>query len=188
MYGAVKEPGKVNLPPSREMTILQALAQVKGVTTWASPKDAFLLRLDKRANDYKKIPIDINAAFKNIGGKANIALHANDRIVIPSATGTANVLSIEATEVIVTGQVNKPGLVLFAPGEQRTFVRAIFKAGNFTRFAKKTNVRLIRYKKGEKRQVKIIDAEKIIDKGFLNEDFELMAGDMIIVDEKRFNF
>ncbi len=188
IYGAVKQPGKVDLPPNREMTILQALAEVKGVSTWASPRDAYVLRKNAESDKRGKIMVDIAKAFRDIGGPADLKLEADDIILIPSATGSASVLSIEATEVIVTGEVKTPGLVLFAPGEQCSFVRAIFKAGNFTRFAKKSKVRFIRYKKGQKREVRIVNAGRIIDKGHLEDDFALQPGDMIIVDQKRFNF
>ena len=188
IYGAVKQPGKVDLSPSGEMTILQALAAVKGVSTWASPRDAYVLRRNVKLGKHERITVNIAQAFQNIPGPQNLKLLPDDVIVIPSATGSASVLSIEATEVIVTGQVKSPGLVLFAPGEQCSFVRAIFKAGNFTRFAKKSKVRMIRYQKGQKREVRVINAGRIIDKGHLEEDFALQSGDMIIVSERRFNF
>ena len=192
IYGAGKDPGKVTLPQNQQMTILQALSEVNGITTWATPRESYILRV--KAGDGKdkdkpeRIAIDIFKAFKDVASKENHKLLPNDIIVVPSATGTDTVLSVENVEVIVTGQVEKPGLVTFAPGEQRSFIRAVFKAGNFTRFAKRDKVRFIRYVRGKKREVKVVNAERIIDKGFLEEDFELQAGDMIIVDEKRFNF
>ena len=69
-----------------------------------------------------------------------------------------------------------------------TLLRAVFKAGSFTRFAKKDKVRLIRYGQAGTREVTVVDVERIVDEGFLDEDVELQAGDMIIVDEKRINF
>ena len=61
-------------------------------------------------------------------------------IVMPSlADGAVTPGSIE---VIVEGKVEAPGTILFEPGERPTLVRAIIKAGNFNKFADKSDVRL----------------------------------------------
>jgi protein involved in polysaccharide export with SLBB domain len=77
--------------------------------------------------------------------------------------------------------VNTPGIVSFAPGEQRTAMRAIFKAGGFSKFAKKKTVRIIHYGKNKERTEKKLNAAKIMDEGILDEDVDLTPGDMIIV-------
>ncbi|MCH2175538.1 MAG: SLBB domain-containing protein [Lentisphaeria bacterium] len=188
VYGAVKAPGKVDLPPDWNLTILQALSDAGGTTTWASPSDVYILRKNLDGSLKERLYIDVTKAFLDSGGAENIQLLSNDVIIVPSTTGSASVLSVESAEVIVTGQVETPGIITFAPGEQRSFLRAIFKAGNFTRFAKKDKVRLIRYQAGKTRKTIVVNAERMIDEGYLEDDFEVLPGDMIIVDEKRFNF
>ena len=81
-----------------------------------------------------------------------------------------------------------PSIIQFAPGEQRTLMRAIFKAGGFNKFAKSKEVRLIRYEKNKERIDKIYNVSKIIEEGYLNEDVELKPGDMVIVPQKMINF
>jgi protein involved in polysaccharide export with SLBB domain len=189
IYGAVKAPGPVPLPEVGEMTVLQAIAKVGGITAWASPEDCMVTRVNPATGDRVKFQVDLLAAFDDIQGKADVRLAANDVVLIGSANAEmAQVLSNEPYEIIVIGQVNKPGIILFAPGELRTFMRALFKAGNFTRFAKKKAVRLIRYGEDGSRTVTEVNAEKIIDEGRLEDDVELEPGDMIIVDEKLISF
>ena len=188
VYGAVKEPGKVVLPELSQLTVLQALSEVGGITNWAVPEDTYVLRPDPDTGEAQKIAADLTVAFADIGGTSNLRLRPDDIVFVPSAAGTETVLSNEPVEIIVTGEVNRPGIVYFAPGEQRTFIRAVFKAGNFTRYSKGSAVRLIRYEKDGRRTVRKVDADHIIDDGFLEEDFELKPGDMIIVDEKLINF
>lgn len=189
VYGAVKEPGAVALPELGEMTVLQALAKVKGVTAWAAPDVCQVTRFDPANGEREKIRVNLIDAFKDIGGEADIKLRANDVVFVSAKSAEiTQILSNEPYEIIVVGQVNAPGIMVFAPGELRTFMRAIFKAGNFTRFAKKKAVRLIRYGRDGKREVREVNAARMIDDGFLEEDFELQAGDMIIVDEKMINF
>ena len=191
VYGAVKAPGPVPLPELGHMTVLQAVSHVQGVTSWASPAESTVTRVNPVSRERERIKVDLVSAFREISGPSDIHLLADDVIFVPAANvELSQVLSNEPYEVIVVGQVNSPGIVSFSPGELRSFMRAIFKAGNFTRFAKTKSVRLIRYANEDQsqREVKTIDASRIIDEGFLEDDFELVPGDMIIVDEKRINF
>jgi protein involved in polysaccharide export with SLBB domain len=189
VYGAVKTPGKVAMPEVGELTTLQALAEVGGVSQYAAPQEAYVLRGKTPGEPPERIKVDLVKAFENIGGPENMKLRANDVFFVPAITGPINaILSSQAIEVIVTGEVGRPGLVAFAPGEQCSFVRAIFKAGNFTRYAKTESVRWVRYGRDGTREAKEIDAERMVGEGRLDEDFQLQSGDMIIVPQKRFNF
>jgi len=187
VYGAVTHPGKVDLPEAGDMTVLQAIADAGGVSTWASPRDCYVMRETAETGEYRKIMVDVVDAFRKLNGPAHLVLADGDVLFVPSATGLESVISNEAVEIIVTGQVNTPGIVSFAPGERCTLLRAILKAGSFTRFAKSSRVRLIRYGKNASREVKEIDVERIIEEGYLDEDIELLPGDLIIVDMKRIN-
>lgn len=189
VYGAVKTPGPVNLPELGQLTILQAMSRVNGLTAWASPDRCTVTRFHPVTGARDELPVNLISAFREIGGPEDLKLLADDVIFVPAANAElSQFLSNEAFEVIVVGQVNSPGIVSFAPGETRTFMRTLFKAGNFTRFAKKKAVRVISYGEEKKREVRTVDAELIIDDGFLEFDFELQPGDMIIVDEKIINF
>jgi protein involved in polysaccharide export with SLBB domain len=88
----------------------------------------------------------------------------------------------------MAGEVGSPGIIRFGPGELRTLMRAIFKAGGFTQFAKKDAIRIIRYERDQSRSELVVDAEEIMDKGYLHKDIELQPGDMLIVPQKRVNF
>jgi polysaccharide export outer membrane protein len=108
---------------------------------------------------------------------------------VPGIDGsTQQVMTTDESEVIVVGEVNAPGIILFAPGEQRTVMRAIFKSGGFTKFAKSKEVRLIRYGKDGSRSEQTINVSAVIDDGFLDQDVDLLPGDMLIVPQKMLNF
>ncbi len=190
VYGAVQEPGRVELPANGERpTVMQVLSEVGGVSKWAAPKRAYVMRRETGQDIPTRIEVNIEEAFSNIGGRENMQLHANDVLFVPAATGPFDaILSNSETEIIVTGAVNAPGMVKFQPGEDCTFVRAIFKAGNFTQYAKEDKVRWIHHGEDGSRQVTEVNAARIIQEGELNQDFELSAGDMIIVPRSRINF
>lgn len=186
VYGSVKQPGKIELPPVGDMDIIQAITEAGGPTPYSKPSETKVYRKGGINEERRVMHVDLDQAFKDLTGEGNISLIDNDVVVVPSMTGKNTIFSNDETEVIVTGQVEHPGLVAFQPGEQCTFIRAIFKAGSFTRFAHKRKVKLIQYNDGN-REVSEIDAERMIEEGFLDDDIDLSPGDMIIVPEKMFN-
>ncbi len=191
VYGAVKEPGIVSFPETGRLTMLQLLSMVGGLTSWAAPEDTYVLRRKRNTTDKtpQKIQVNLKKLLSTMNPSADFDLHPDDAVFVPGMNGnTEQVMSSDACEIIVVGQVNQPGIVTFAPGEERTLMRAIFKAGGFTKFAKKSAVRLIRYEKNGKRDEKKVNASAIIDEGYLDKDVTLLPGDMLIIPQKLINF
>ena len=183
LYGALKNPGKVEIPHEGKISALQAIAEANGMSKWANPQLAFLLIKNTKTNSYVRKEIDLAKAYKDISGKHNVILKKDDIIVIPTlAGGEVNPSTIQ---VMVAGKVEKPGVVLFEPGEYPTLVRAILKAGNFNKFANKSKVRIIRKLKNETKVIRV-DVKKLLDEGQLSNDVKLLSGDLIVVDESWF--
>lgn len=195
VYGAVQEPGSIEVPGSGRISILQALGAVKGLTAWADPGESYILRTDESGGQIKE-PIDIKAILGRLSEKGLVLskqgvvyLYAGDELYIPGLNKDDNSEMITTTprEVIVVGQVNAPGIQFFAPGENATLMRAIFKAGGMTQFAQGRKVRLIRYQEAE-RSIQVVNIDRVIEQGYLEEDVDLSSGDMIIVPQKFVNF
>ena len=170
IYGSVNEPGAIELPNSGRISISQALATVKGLTSWANPKGAYILRSNQSGGQTKE-PVDIQAISSRLSQKglvlspkALVYLYAGDELYIPGLNQSDDdqVLTTAPKEVIVVGQVSGPGIILFAPGEEATLMRAIFKSGGLTQFAQGNKVKLLRYKEG-KRIVQIVDLNRVIE-------------------------
>jgi protein involved in polysaccharide export with SLBB domain len=185
VYGAVRFPGKRLMPEVGELSIMQAVTEAGGLTSWAEPAGSYVLRRDAQSGSREKIPVDMSRVLADIDEQVQATLRAGDVVFVPANEISAEAVSTEPLEIIVTGQVRNPGLVLFQPGERPTFMRAIFKAGNFTIYAKTKDVRLIRYKEDGTRTTKIINAKEMMDEGRLDQDETLQAGDMIIVEERK---
>jgi polysaccharide export outer membrane protein len=89
--------------------------------------------------------------------------------------------------VYVTGEVVKQGPLDLPADEKLTVSRAIIQAGGFADFANKRKVKLIRKsEKGER--IDIIDVAEIINKGRLDQDRLLQAGDVILVPARLINW
>ncbi len=189
VYGAVRKPGIVAMPQIGTLTVMQILSYVDGLTSWAAPEDSFILRRSARGQPPQKIPMnlaEIMAKYMPLSD-SDVALMADDVVCVPGINGALQ-FSADSCEIIVVGEVNGPGIVYFAPGEQRTLMRAIFKSGGLSKFAKGKDVRLIRYGKNKERTEQKVNAARIIDEGYLDEDIELKPGDMLIVPQRMINF
>ena len=196
VYGAVQEPGAIELlSGSGRISVLQALGKVKGLTAWADPEGAYILRTNESGGQTKD-PIDIKTILGRFSQKGLVRseqglvyLYAGDELYVPGRNQYDNseLLTTTPREVIVVGQVKVPGIQLFAPGEDATLMRAIFKAGGMTQFAQGSKIKLIRYQE-EERSVQVVNIDRVIEKGYIEEDVKLSAGDMIIVPQKFINF
>ncbi len=187
VYGSVSgtgestSSGKVEVPADKgTITVLQAIAEVGGLSMWADPKLAKVLLYNKITKKYNKKILNLDAAYQNIGGKDNLTLSPDDIVVIPSVANGK--VSPGAIQVMVAGKVKSPGVVLFKPGEPPSLVRAILKAGNFNKFANKSKVRLMRMEGGVTTSQKI-DVEELLKEGKLTNDIQLKSGDLIVIDE-----
>lgn len=190
VYGAVQEPGAIKLSGAGKISIPQTLAAVGGLTAWSDPNRAYIIRSNQGQDETNEPePIDIRKSFNNFSKDEAMYLFAGDELFIPgiNQSDSSQLLTNAPQEVIVVGQVNKPGMQKFAPGEDATLMRAILKAGGLNRFAQGSEVKLIRYQ-DEERSVQKVNASNIIEKGFLEDDVQLSTGDMIIVPQKFINF
>jgi protein involved in polysaccharide export with SLBB domain len=187
VYGAVRRPGVVGMPTVGGLSIIQVLSFVEGMTSWASPEETFVIRRGKPGEPPQKITINLKEILSSSEAlvSQDVQLQADDIICVPGIDGTL-FFSTDVCEVIVTGEVRVPGIVPFAPGEQRTLMRAILKAGGFSKFARSDRVRLVRIEKGKDRQERTIDAGRIIEEGRVDLDIDLQPGDMIIIPLKAF--
>lgn len=86
-------------------------------------------------------------------------------------------------KVYVTGQVRNSGGYDVAAGETMTVSRAILRAGGFSDFSDKRNVRLIRATPSG-RDTRTINVQEIWEKGAVDKDPVVQPGDLIVVPER----
>jgi polysaccharide export outer membrane protein len=106
------------------------------------------------------------------------ALEKRFREYVTDAYVTVRVERIASSEVFLIGEVLKPGA--FALAGNDTLLQLLTRAGGFTPFADRHNVRVIR-RQGDKVTEFVIDYDAIIKKNDLKQDLLLKAGDRIVV-------
>jgi len=87
----------------------------------------------------------------------------------------------------IYGQVARQGKYELLPEEELTISQAVLRAGGFAQFAKKDKVKLIRKASGKNVTI-YVNLRDVMERGRLEKDLVMRANDVIIVDEKLFNF
>jgi polysaccharide export outer membrane protein len=162
--GGFGKPGAMQL--TRDLTLLQAVALVGGVTQGADAEKGFVLRKDQQ------IPIDFTKLTQKGDLTQNIKLEPGDSIVVPVAD-----------IVYVQGEVRTPGGVKYT--QDLTLVRAITQAGGLTQMAAGGRVDILRGK-GEKKERIRVDVDKMMRAGDGSHDFPVKPDDIILVPQRLF--
>lgn len=190
VYGAVKQPGVVQIPDVGGLTVLQLITRIGGLSRWAAPREAFIIRRARAGEEGRQVPLDLEEIFATAipNTESDVMLQSNDIVCIPGISGGLfDFLSVDEAEVFVVGEVQSDEVIVtFAPGERRTLFRALLKAGGLTKFARSKEVRIISYDGDGNRSERVVDASAIVEEGYLEKDVELEQGDMVIVPQARF--
>lgn len=168
VMGSVAVPGPVALPPTRRLTALQAIGAARGYVEDADRAATHLLR-DDPAHPGRKLIIQASAGES--GNLDDAVLEPGDIVVVP-----------RQGRVYILGQVVKPGALSMPGQENLTISRAISLAGGFERFARQSEVQLIR--KGG--APLIVDVRAILAGTKGSEDPVLQPGDTVFIPESRF--
>ncbi len=162
--GGFGKPGAMQL--MRDLTLLQAVALVGGVTPAADAEKGFVLRKDKL------IPVDFNKLMQRGDLSQNIKLEPGDSVVAPVAD-----------LVYLQGEVKAPGAVKYT--QDLTVLRAITQVGGLTPLAAGGRVDILRGK-GEKKERIRIDVDKMMRAGDENPDVLVKPDDIIFVPQRLF--
>jgi polysaccharide export outer membrane protein len=162
--GGFGRPGIVQL--TRELSLMEAVAVVGGLTAGADAENGYVVRGDKR------IPVDFNKLLQKGDLNQNLKLQPGDSVVAPVAD-----------LVFIQGEVRRPGAVKYT--SDLTIVTAITQAGGPTPLAATGRVELLRGE-GEKRSRIRVDLEKMLRSPEENPDLRLRANDIIFVPQRLF--
>jgi polysaccharide biosynthesis/export protein len=163
--GGFGRPGALQLLRS-DLTLLQALAIVGGVTPAADADKGFVLRKDK------VIPVNFTKLTQKGDLTQDMKLEPGDSVVAPLAD-----------LVYLQGEVKAPGAVKYT--QDLTVVRAITQGGGFTPMSAGGRVDILRGK-GEKKERIRVDVDKMMRAPDENLDVLLKPDDIIFVPQRLF--
>jgi polysaccharide export outer membrane protein len=163
--GGFGRPGALQLLRS-DLTLLQAIALVGGVSPAADLEKGFVLR------NQTMIPINFQKLLNKGDLTQDVKLEPGDTVVAPIAD-----------VVYLQGEVRAPGAIKFT--QDLTVVRAITQGGGLTPMSAGGRVDIIRWK-GEKRERIRIDVDKMMRAPDENADVMLKPDDIIFVPQRLF--
>jgi polysaccharide export outer membrane protein len=162
--GGFGKPGVMQL--TRDLTLIQAIALVGGVTPGADSEKGFVLRKEKN------IPVDFTRLMQTGDPSQNLKLEPGDSVVAPLAD-----------LVYVQGEVKTPGAVKYM--QDLTVLMAISQVGGFTPRAAGGRVDILRGK-GEKKERIRVDVDKVSRAPEENPDVLLKPNDIVLVPQRLF--
>ena len=159
ILGQIKSPGQYEL--RGRVTFLEFISKAGGLT-----EEAGGFATIKRTNDSgaksDQIVLDLEKLIKKGDATLNVLIQDNDTVYIS-----------KADTYYVSGEVNKPDSYKFE--SNLSVIKAITKAGGFSKIASKGKVRIIRK----------VNGEKIVYEN-VNMDEPVLADDVIVVPESFF--
>jgi polysaccharide export outer membrane protein len=166
LVGRVEKPG---VHPIKAGTpLLQALTLAGGVSAGADLSSAYVIR------GTEKIPVDLRRLIQHGDLGQNIALIAEDTIVVPEATAATS--EIGTSQIYLLGKFAKPGV--YPIKQELPVLHALFLAGGMAAGADPKKAFLLR---GSTRTP--IDLDRLIQQGDLSQNLTLRPGDTLTLPE-----
>jgi polysaccharide biosynthesis/export protein len=164
--GDVKRSGAIK--HTRELTLLQAIAEAGGFTDLSVQRQVSIVRTDGPKKE--RIEVNVNEMVTEKDAKADIPLRPKDLIVVTLADF-----------VYVQGEVKNPTALKFT--SDLTMLKAIARTGGFTNLAAPGRVSLVRGE-GAKRETIKVNVDDMM-KGTAP-DIPLRANDIVIAPQRLF--
>ncbi len=177
VIGEVNRQGEQLIPVDSPLTLSQAILQCGGFTLYANRSKVSVV---SEGQEDARLELDLGSMLERGDLSRDPILKAGDVVIVPRAD-QAN------SQVYVLGAVQSPGLYSIL-GSKFTLSQVILMADGFTRFAKKSKVRLITTDDAGERTEIEVDVGKILEGGDRGNDPVVKPGDMVIVEEKMISF
>jgi len=180
IFGAVSQPGAIQIPTDEVLTVSKAILKVGG---FAPSADRTSVRVERKTDEGKKtVVVNMAEVIDDGQSEQDITIEPNDFIVIANQSSRGR--------VYVSGQVIRPGPIPVPAEMPLTASDAILSAGGFQEFADTGKVRVIRKKgDGSNDTIEIIvDVGVVLDKGKIDKDIELQPDDRVVVRARWINF
>ena len=167
VMGAVMRPTDLEINPLGTLSAMQAIGQAGGFSPDANRPGAHVLRDGGDEGARQVLPL----ALGSDAAAGDPPLRPGDVVVVP-----------RLDRVYVLGQVARPGPFPLPEEGQLTVSKAITTAGGFERFAKQSNVQVMRAGK----RLAVVDVRKVLKGEDADKDIVLVPGDTVFVPESRF--
>ena len=185
--GAVNKPGLIRIGAGDVISLNDALLRAGGVKASAKGAKVRIVRgglLSALASvlQGEEYPL-VQDSEKPI--VAAVSLRNNDIAYVFSTEAEASV-EVGDKEVLVLGEVSKPGIYRFSGMEPCTMLHLMLKMGGLPPYANQKTVKVIRRNgEGSEEEEFSVNVEQILERGDPQDDFPLQNGDRVLVAARR---
>jgi protein involved in polysaccharide export with SLBB domain len=184
--GAVNQGGQVRIGAGDAISLNDALLRAGGLRPSVTGAKVRIVRGGLLSAVAPAMSGEVYALVTDEGKPCvpDVFLRNNDMAYVFSSQGEAAV-EVGDKEVLVLGEVKRPGVYRFTGSEPCTMMHLVFKMGEFPLYANTKTVKVIRRDENESQQEYVVNVEKILQDGNPADDFALESGDRIIVPARR---
>lgn len=188
VVGAVNKAGQVKIGAGEAISLNDVLLRAGGLRTSVKGAKVKIVR----AGLLTPFPTALEGeeyALETEDGKPSIPdVRVRNNDVVNVFSGQAGVVEAGGEkEVIVLGEVSRPGIYRFAADEACTMMHLVFKLGKLPMYANQKAVKIVRAGEdgnGEKSEI-VVDVEKIVNEGKPEDDVPLENGDRVIIPARK---
>lgn len=186
IVGAVNQPGVIKIGAGDTMSLNDALLRAGGLRPSVKGAKVRIVRNGMLsalafAQDGEEYPLVTDEGFPDI---PDIALANNDIAYVFSSSATTPI-EVGEKEILVLGEVRRPGVYKFSSGEPCTVMHLIFKMGGLPPYANSKAVKVIRQDESGREEEFVVNAEEILSTGDPEKDVPIENGDRIVVPARR---
>jgi protein involved in polysaccharide export with SLBB domain len=184
--GSVNKPGLIRIGAGDSISLNDALLRAGGLKPSAKGAKIKIVRsgllsavaATLKGEEYQLMDDDGKASIPNVYLKNNdMAYVFSSDTEVPAEFGEKDIL--------VLGEVNKPGIYRFSTIEPCTMMHLMFKMNGLPQYANKKAIKVVRQDKESGETEYKINIEKIMERGNPEDDFALENGDRVIVPARR---
>lgn len=186
MAGAVMKEGLVRIGAGDSITLNDALLRAGGIKAAARGAKIRIVRDGLLSAVGENMKGEEYSLMNESGTPTvpDVMLNNNDVAIVFTSEAQASVAGGEK-EILVVGEVNRPGLFRFSADEPCTIMHLIFKMGGLPPYANRKTIIVRRVEEdGHETEIKV-NAEEILKEGRSEDDIELMNGDTVVIPARR---
>lgn len=186
VVGAVNKAGQVKIGAGEAISLNDVLLRAGGLRTSVKGAKVKIVR----GGLLTPFPTALEGeeyALETEEGKPSIPdVRVRNNDVVNVFSGKAGVVEAGGEkEIIVLGEVGRPGIYRFGANEACTMMHLVFKLGKLPMYANKKEVKIVRANEEGGKQEITVNIEKIVNEGKPEDDVSLENGDRVIVPARK---
>lgn len=191
--GSVRQPGLIKVGAGDTISMNDALLRVGGLgpSAWGGRVRVYrggLLSAVPEAGQYEEYSLVTEGGQPCV---PDVNLGNNDVASIMPPAAASGVEDrgqpLGEKDILVLGEVSKPGFYRFEGSEPCTVLHLMFRIGTLPKFANSKAIRVIRRDESGIENEIVVDASRILAEGSPEDDVPLENGDRVVVPEKKFS-